>query len=392
MIRIVMDTLGVVCLAGLTALALGCKGGEAEGALPGQKKAAGSAAPAEAPKGDGSLTGAGATFPYPLYTKWISEFEKTRPGTKINYQSIGSGGGIRQITERTVDFGATDAPMSDEQMGKAPGILHIPTCLGAVVLTYNVEGVPSGIKITPEAAAGIFLGTVKDWQDPLIARENPGVKLPKKNITSVHRSDGSGTTRIFTDWLTASSPDWKKGPGAGMSISFPSGLGAKGNEGVSGQVSSTPGAVGYVELVYAVQNKLPYASIKNASGAFVAPTPASITAAGAAGVAKMPEDLRGSIVNAEGPDAYPIAAFTYIVLYEKQTDAAKGKALVDFLAWAAHDGQGFTEPLSYAPLPAAIVAKVDAKLARVAGPDGKAFTMGNPVGVPQTPPANPKAP
>jgi phosphate transport system substrate-binding protein len=380
MIRILTETLSVAFLAGLAGLALGCKGGDEGGSLPGQKKdtAAPVASSAEAPKGDGSLTGAGATFPYPLYTKWISEFTKVQPAAKINYQSIGSGGGIRQITERTVDFGATDAPMSDEQMGKAQGILHIPTCLGAVVLTYNLEGVPSGLKITPEAAAGIFLGTVKDWSDPLIAKENPGTKLPKKAIVSVHRSDGSGTTRVFTDWLTAASPDWKKGPGAGMSVSFPSGLGAKGNEGVSGQVSSTPGAIGYVELVYAVQNKLSFASIKNPSGAFVTPSPASITAAGNAAVAKMPDDLRGSAVAEAAPDAYPIAAFTYIVLYTKQTDAAKGKMLVDFLAWATHEGQALAEPLSYAPLPAALVAKTDAKLALVTGPDGKPFRAAKP--------------
>ena len=272
MIRSVMETLALVVV---TALAAGCQSSGADtGSLPGQKKTAASAsaeAATAAPSGDRSLTGAGATFPYPLYTKWISEFSKTQPGLKINYQSIGSGGGIRQITERTVDFGATDAAMNEEQMAKTPGILHIPTCLGAVVLTYNLEGVPSGLKITQEAAAGIFLGTVKDWSDPLLVKENPGTKLPKKPIVSIHRSDGSGTTKIFTEWLTAASPDWKKGPGMGLSVSFPSGLGAKGNEGVAGQVSGTPGAIGYVELVYAVQNKLSYASIKNSSGAVVAP-------------------------------------------------------------------------------------------------------------------------
>jgi phosphate transport system substrate-binding protein len=380
MIRTLTETLGVAFLAGLAGLALGCKGGGDEGSLPGAKKDTASApAPsAEAPKSDGSLTGAGASFPYPLYTKWISEFAKVQPAAKINYQSVGSGAGIQQITKRTVDFGATDAPMNDEQMGKAQGILHIPTCLGAVVLTYNLEGVPSGLKITPEAAAGIFLGTVKDWADPLIAKENPGTKLPKKAIVSVHRSDASGTTRIFTDWLSAASADWKKGPGAGMSLQWPSGLGAKGNEGVAGQVSGTPGAVGYVELVYAAQNKLSYASIKNPSGAFVAPTLASITAAGAAGVSKLADDLRGSVVAEAAPDAYPIAAFTYIVLYDKQTDAAKGKMLVDFLHWATHEGQALAEPLSYAPLPAALVTKIDAKLAKVTGPDGKPFQAAKP--------------
>jgi phosphate transport system substrate-binding protein len=380
MIRTLTESLSVAVLAGLAGLALGCKGGGEEAPLPGQKKeGAPSAAPsAEPPKSDGSLTGAGATFPYPLYTKWISEFAKVQPAAKINYQSVGSGAGIQQITKRTVDFGATDAPMNDEQMGKAQGILHIPTCLGAVVLTYNLEGVPSGLKITPEAAAGIFLGTVKEWTDPLIAKENPGTKLPKKGIVSVHRSDGSGTTRIFTDWLTTVSPDWKKGPGAGMSLQWPSGLGAKGNEGVAGQVSSTPGAVGYVELVYAAQNKLSFASLKNPSGAFVTPSLASITAAGAAGLGKLADDFRGSVVAEPAPDAYPIASFTYIVLYDKQTDAAKGKVLVDFLHWAVHEGQAMAEPLSYAPLPAALVAKVDAKLAQVTGPDGKPFLAAKP--------------
>ena len=324
-----------------------------------------------------SLTGAGATFPYPLYTKWISELTRAVPGTRINYQSIGSGGGIRQIAERTVDFGATDAPMSDEQMAKTPGIVHIPTCLGAVVITYNLPGVPSGLHLTPEAAAGIFLGTVTDWSDPLLQKDNPGVALPKRPIVSVHRSDGSGTTRIFTDWLTAVSPAWKGGPGAGMSVSFPSGLGAKGNEGVAGQVSTTPGAVGYVELVYAVQNKLAYAAVRNAAGAFVMPTPASITAAGTGALARMPEDLRGSAVDALGADAYPISGFTYILLYAKQTDAARGKALVDFLTWSLHEGQAFAEPLSYAPLPPSLVARIDARLAAITGPDGK------PVGSPR---------
>jgi phosphate transport system substrate-binding protein len=319
------------------------------------------------------INGAGATFPNPIYQKWFSEYNKLHPDVEINYQSIGSGGGIRQITERTVDFGASDAPMSEEQLAKAPGILHIPTCLGAVVLTYNLAGVPSGLKITPEAAAGIFLGKIKDWDDPLIARENPDVKLPKKAIASVHRSDGSGTTKIFVDYLSAVSPEWKNGPGSGTSVNWPSGLGAKGNEGISGQVSSTPGAIGYVELVYASQNKLSYASMKNAAGKFVAPTLESVTAAGASGLAKMPDDLRVSIVNAEGEGAYPIAGFTYLLLFKEQKDAAKGKALTDFVAWSLHDGQKLTQALSYAPLPDALVKKADARLHSVVGPDGKAF-------------------
>jgi phosphate transport system substrate-binding protein len=356
----------------ILALAAGCSksdGGAGEAPLPGSKKA-------DAPSAAGgtvTLTGAGATFPYPLYTRWIADYTKLIPGLQINYQSIGSGGGIRQITERTVDFGATDSPMSEEQLAKAPGMLHIPTCLGAVVLIYNLDGVKSGLKITPEAATGIFLGKIKDWDDPLIAKENADVKLPHKAIASVHRSDGSGTTKIFVDYLTAVSPDWKAGPGSGTSVSWPSGLGAKGNEGISGQVASTPGAIGYVELVYAAQNKLSYASMKNAAGKFVMPTLESVTAAGASALAKMPEDLRVSIVNAEGDAAYPISGFTYMLLFKEQKDAVKGKALTSFLAWSLHDGQKLTQALNYAPLPDELVKKADAKLHLVTGPDGKAF-------------------
>ena len=356
----------------ILALAVGCgksDGGAGDAPLPGSRKA-------DAPTAAGgtiTLTGAGATFPYPLYTRWIADYTKSVPGLQINYQSIGSGGGIRQITERTVDFGATDAPMSEEQLGKAPGMLHIPTCLGAVVLIYNLDGVKSGLKITPEAATGIFLGKIKDWDDPLIAKENADVKLPHKAIASVHRSDGSGTTKIFVDYLTAVSPDWKNGPGSGTSVSWPSGLGAKGNEGISGQVSSTPGAIGYVELVYAAQNKLSYAAMKNAAGKFVMPTLESVTAAGASALAKMPEDLRVSIVNAEGDAAYPISGFTYMLLFKEQKDAVKGKALTSFLAWSLHDGQKLTQALNYAPLPDELVKKADAKLKLVTGPDGKAF-------------------
>lgn len=335
--------------------------------LPGSKGSA--AQPASG--GAVMLVGAGATFPYPLYTKWIAEHEKQKNNLKINYQSIGSGGGIRQITERTVDFGASDAPMSDEQISKASGIIHIPTCLGAVVLTYNIEGVPSGLKITPEAAAGIFLGKVKQWDDPLIKNENPDAKLPSKDIASVHRSDGSGTTKIFVDYLSAVSEEWKSGPGTGTSVNWPGGLGAKGNEGVSALVSSTPNSIGYVELAYASQNKLSIADIKNKAGKFIAPSIDSTTAAAAGSIAKMPDDFRISIVNAEGDSAYPIASFTYILAYKEQKDAAKGKALLGFLKWAIHEGQAFTKELHYAPLPKEIADKIDQKLAQFSGPDGK---------------------
>ena len=358
-----------VLLALISVSLAACKGDDPAGggSLPGSKGGA------VAASGEVMLTGAGATFPYPLYTKWISEFTKTRKDVKINYQSIGSGGGIRQITERTVDFGASDAPMSDEQLSKAAGLLHIPTCLGAVAVTYNVEGLESGLKLTPEVLAGIFLGKIKSWDDPAIKADNPDAKLPSKAIASVHRSDGSGTTKIFVDYLTAVSPDWKSGPGTGTSVNWPSGLGAKGNEGVAGQVKGASGAIGYVELAYAIQNKMAFAAIKNQSGKFVLPSLESTTAAGAGGSAKMPDDLRVSIVNAEGETSYPIAGFTYVLLYTEQKDAQKGKVLVDFLDWATHDGQKLTVDLHYAPLPAEIVKKAEAKLATVKGPDGKAL-------------------
>lgn len=324
----------------------------------------------QGPSGNVSLTGAGATFPYPLYTKWIAEYAKTTPSVAINYQSIGSGGGIRQITEKTVDFGASDAPMSDEQIGKAQGVIHVPTCLGAVVLAFNVEGVTS-LKLTPETISGIFLGEIKQWDDPKLKADNPDASLPAKAIGTVHRSDGSGTTKIFVDYLSQVSPAWAKGPGAGTSVSWPGGLGAKGNEGVAGQIKSQPASIGYIELAYAMQNKMAMATIKNRSGKFVTPTLASITAAAKGASAKMPEDLRISIVDAEGDDAYPISGFTYILLYGKQPDAAKGKALVGFLDWALADGQKLTSALDYAPLPAEVVEKAKKRLSAVTGPDDK---------------------
>ena len=342
-------------------LVAGCSGGGG----------AGSGSGSGASGGNVSLTGAGATFPYPLYTKWVAEYAKTTPGVAINYQSIGSGGGIRQITEKTVDFGASDAPMSDEQISKAQGIVHIPTCLGAVVLAYNIEGVTTGLKLTPDTVAGIFLGDIKQWDDPKLKADNPDVNLPAKPIATVHRSDGSGTTKIFVDYLTAVSPAWAKGPGSGASVSWPGGLGAKGNEGVSGQVKGQPNSIGYIELAYAMQNKMTMASVKNKAGKFVAPALASITAAAKGASAKMPDDLRISIVDAEGDEAYPISGFTYILLYGKQPNAAKGKALAGFLAWALDEGQKLTSPLDYAPLPVEIVEKAKKKLAGVTGPDDK---------------------
>ena len=315
--------------------------------------------------GSGSvdLRGAGATFPNPLYQKWLSEYGKIHPNVKIDYQSIGSGGGINQLKKQTVDFGASDAPMSDDDLKSAPGeVLHIPTVLGAVVLTYNLEGLKQPLRFSPEVIADIFLGKIKKWNDPKIAADNPGVTLSANDITVVHRSDGSGTSAVFTDYLSKVSAEWKEKVGAGVSPSWPIGLGGKGNEGVTGQVKNTPNTIGYIELVYAVKNNLPVAQIKNASGAFIAPSIDAVTAAAAASAASMPDDLRISITNAAGASAYPISSYTYILVYKDQKDAGKGKALVDFLWWGIHDGEGFAKELQYAPLPADIVKKAEAKI------------------------------
>ena len=308
------------------------------------------------------LQGAGATFPNPLYQKWLSEYGKAHPEVKIDYQSIGSGGGIKQIQAQTVDFGASDTPMKDEDLKAAPGeLLHIPTVLGAVVLTYNLEGAPT-LHFSPEVIADIFLGKIKKWNDPKIAADNPGAKLPAADITVVHRSDGSGTSAVFTDYLSKISGEWKEKVGTGTSPSWPVGIGGKGNEGVTGQVKNTPNTVGYVELAYAVQNKLPVAQVKNAGGAFVEPSVDSVTAAAAASANSVPDDLRVSITNAQGAQVYPISSFTYILIYKNQKDAKKGKALVDFLWWAIHDGESSAKELQYAPLPVEIVKRAEAKL------------------------------
>jgi phosphate transport system substrate-binding protein len=308
------------------------------------------------------LQGAGATFPNPLYQKWLSEYGKAHPDVKIDYQSIGSGGGIKQIQAQTVDFGASDTPMKDEDLKAAPGeLLHIPTVLGAVVITYNLEGAPT-LHFSSEVIADIFLGKIKKWNDPKIAADNAGAKLPAADITVVHRSDGSGTSAVFTDYLSKVSSEWKEKVGTGPSPSWPVGIGGKGNEGVTGQVKNTPNTIGYVELVYAVQNKLPVARIKNAAGAFIEPTVDSVTAAAAASAANTPDDLRVSITNAQGAQVYPISSFTYILIYKNQKDAKKGKALVDFLWWGIHDGENDAKQLQYAPLPADIVKRAEAKL------------------------------
>lgn len=312
-----------------------------------------------------TINGAGATFPNPIYQQWFGEYKKAHPDVEVNYQSLGSGAGIRQLTEGTVDFGASDAPMTDEQLKalKIPA-LHFPTVLGAVVLTYNVPGVTGSLKLTPEAVAGIFLGDIKKWNDPKIAGANAGVKLPASDIQVAHRSDGSGTSFIFTDYLSKVSPDWKTKVGTNASVSWPVGLGGKGNEGVTGIVKQTPGSIGYVELIYAVQQKLPIADVKNAAGKFVTPSFASVTAA-AAGMKEMPEDFRVSITNAPGAAAYPISSFTWLLIPTQIPDAGKKKAITDFLGWMLTTGQKDCEGLSYAPLPKAVVEKEMKQIAKV---------------------------
>ena len=296
-----------------------------------------------------TINGAGATFPYPIYSKWFDEYAKVDPSVRFNYQSIGSGGGQKQILAQTVDFGASDGPMSDDNLAKAPGkLLHIPTVAGADVVAYNLPGNPV-LKLDPDAIAGVFLGQIKKWNDPKIAALNPGIKLPDQDIVIVHRSDGSGTTYIWTDYLSKISSEWKQKVGTNTSVNWPTGLGGKGNEGVAGQIKQTPGALGYVELIYAVQNKMPYADVKNASGEFMKASLESITAAMA--TAQIPDDFRFSMTNAPGKDAYPIAGATWLLVYEQQKDPMKGKKLVEFLKWAMKDGEKMARDLQYAPLP-----------------------------------------
>jgi phosphate transport system substrate-binding protein len=314
------------------------------------------------------LTGAGATFPYPLYSKWFNEYAG-KTGVKINYQSIGSGGGIRQLSEQTVDFGATDAPMSDAELAKAKGgpVLHIPTVLGAVVVTYNVPGLARPLRLDGSTLADVFLGKITKWNDARIAALNPGATLPATDILVVHRSDGSGTSYVFTDYLAAVSPAWATAPGRGKEVQWPVGLGAKGNEGVAGQVKQIVGSIGYVELAYAKQNALAYADLRNAKGQFVTPTIAAVTAAAAGAAARLPAntDYRVSIVDAAGAGAYPISSFTWLLVYRTQTDAAKGKKLVDFVRWALTDGEKSAAALDYAPLPAAMAKQLVRQLGTV---------------------------
>jgi phosphate transport system substrate-binding protein len=304
-----------------------------------------------------TLNGAGATFPYPIYSKWFSEYQKAQPEVQINYQSIGSGGGIRQVTAGTVDFGASDMPMTDKQLSDSKiKILNLPTVLGAVVPAYNVPGVTGEVKFTPEALSGIFLGKISKWNDKAITAANPGLNFPDKDIIVVHRSDGSGTSFIWTDYLAKVSADWKSQVGSDTSVKWPIGMGGKGNEGVAGMIRQLSGSIGYVELIYAVQNNIPYGSVKNAAGSFIKASLESVTAA-AASAPKMPADFRVSITNSPGKDAYPISSFTWLLIPAQSKSAANGKILADFLNWMVSDGQKLTAPLSYASLPDSVVAK-----------------------------------
>jgi phosphate transport system substrate-binding protein len=312
--------------------------------------------------GETSLTAAGATFPYPMYSKWFDVYHKTHPEIQINYQSIGSGGGIRQVLAGTVDFGASDGPMNDEQLTDAKTklnteILHFPTVLGADVPSYNIPGIGTDLNFTPEALAGIFLGKITKWNDPELKKANPKVELPDQDIVVVHRSDGSGTTYVWVDYLSKVSAEWKTKVGKGTSVNWPVGLGGKGNEGVSGLIKQTPYSIGYVELIYAVQNKQPYGKVRNSSGIYVKADLVSVTAAAAAATKNMPDDFRVSITDPAGKAAYPIASFTWLLIPQKIQDEAKRKAITDFLKWMLTQGQGMTESLSYAKLPKEVTAK-----------------------------------
>lgn len=345
--------LAAVCAA---ALALGCS------VTPVKPGDAGTTAPG----GVVRLQGAGATFPAPLYIKWVSEYGKSHPNMQIDYQATGSGAGVNQIIAGTVDFGASDDPMSDEDLKKAQGaeIVHIPTVLGAVVVTYNIAGGPQ-LNFSPDVVADIYLGKIRRWDDARIRADNPGAQLPAADIIVAARADGSGTSAVFTDFLSKVSPEWQQKVGRGKNPNWPTGQRAKGNEGVVATVKQNQNSIGYVELVYAEQQKLPVAAIKNPSGAFVKPSLESVAAAAAASLAQTPEDLRVSITNAAGADAYPISSYTYVLLHKEQRDAAKGKAVVDFLWWALHDGTQYARAMSYAPLPPEVRARAEAKLGSI---------------------------
>lgn len=343
--RLARAPLPILALAGL--LLAGCQSGPPPAANVSAPDAAGGV----------RLNGVGATFPYPLYSRWFDAYGRAHPGTRVNYQSIGSGAGIQQLKNRIADFGASDAPLSDEEVRAMPAqVLHIPTVAGAVVLSYNLPEAPDKLKLTPDAIAGIYLGKVTRWNDPAIAGANPGVALPNTAIAVAHRSDGSGTSYIFTSYLASVSPEWKASVGSGKSVQWPIGLGGKGNEGVTALVKQTPGGIGYVELAYAVTNKLKYAAIRNSAGRFVEPSVASTTAAAEAAAPALAKEIRTPIANSSSPEAYPIAGFTYILLYRDQADETKGRALLDLLRWCLSEGQSMAGSLEYAPLPKSVVA------------------------------------
>lgn len=311
------------------------------------------------------INGAGATFPYPIYSKWFAEFHNVDPSVDINYQSIGSGGGIRQLLDKTIDFGASDAPMTDEQLAKAhPPILHIPTVMGAVVITYNLPTLKQPLKLTGELIANLFLGKIQNWNDPALVKLNPELAGVSDSVMIAHRSDGSGTTMVFSDYLSKVSPEWKQKVGVGNALKWPVGLGGKGNEGVTGLVKQSPGAIAYTELSYSANNHLPVAEIKNKSGAFVAPSAKAVTSAANASLKSIPKDFRVSITDAAGMDSYPLSSFTYLLVYQIM-DAKKEQKLVDFMNWALGDGQKLAEPLTYAPLPVALAILVKQKIKEV---------------------------
>jgi phosphate transport system substrate-binding protein len=345
------------CIAALAIVSAGCKGSQTS-------QAGGEGgAQATSASGGGAINGAGSTFVYPLMSRWSSEYQKVDAKVQVNYQSIGSGGGIRQLIAHTVQFGATDGPMTDDQLKEAKSpVVHVPLVMGAVVPTYNLPALPHAIHFTPEALAGIYLGDIKSWNDPKITSANPDLKLPATSIVVVHRSDGSGTTYVWTDYLSKVSPDWKSKVGVATSVSWPTGLGGRGNEGVSGTVQQTPGAIGYVELTYAIQNKMPVGQVKNAAGAFVEASIEAVTAAAAGAITTLPDDLRYSITNAPGEKAWPISGTTWAVVYQDMAAGPERDAVIGFLRWAIHDGQKFCAPLDYAPLPPELVARADKKL------------------------------
>jgi phosphate transport system substrate-binding protein len=316
------------------------------------------------------LNGTGATFPNPLYSKWFREYRNAHPDVQINYQPLGSGAGIKQVTEGTVDFGASDGPMTDQQIAEYRqkhgfGILHFPTVAGSDVATYNVSGIKTGLNFTPEALAGIYLGKITKWNDPELTKVNPGAKLPDAQIQVVHRADGSGTTYCWTDYLSKISPEWKTKVGRGTSVDWPVGIGGKGNDGVAGQVKEMPNSMGYVELIYAIQNGMPYGNVRNSAGVFVKPDLASTTAAAADAMTTMPADFRVSITDPKARDAYPIATFTWLLIPEQIKDQAKLRAVKDFLTWALTTGQGFAPALDYAKLPSSLIVKEQAAIAKI---------------------------